>query len=180
MTVEPYYEYRHLVGFEETNLVGNVYYVNYLRWQGRCREMFLREHAPDVVADIRDDLKLFTLKCECEFLAEITAFDELAIRMRLEDLTQTQIGFAFDYVRVRDGFEELVARGRQRIACMRGPNTDTRPARVPESLRRALEGYAVRSAPGAAPPSAGSAAPPPSTAPAADGAADLAALGRGG
>ncbi|HVR11545.1 MAG TPA: acyl-CoA thioesterase, partial [Thermoanaerobaculia bacterium] len=41
-----YFEYRHLVGFEETNLVGNVYYVNHLRWQGRCREMFLLEHAP--------------------------------------------------------------------------------------------------------------------------------------
>lgn len=139
--MKPYYEYRHLVGFEETNLVGNVYYVNYMRWQGRCREMFLRDHAPDVLADIRDDLKLFTLKCECEFLTEITAFDELSIRMRLEDLTQTQIGFAFDYVRLRDGLEELVARGRQRIACMRGPNTDTRPTRVPDSLRVALARY---------------------------------------
>ncbi|WP_018719941.1 acyl-CoA thioesterase [Salinispora fenicalii] len=141
--MESYYEYRHLVGFEETNLVGNVYYVNYLRWQGRCREMFLRDRAPEVLADIRDDLKLFTLKCECEFFTEISAFDELSIRMRLEDLTQTQIGFAFDYVRLRDGFEELVARGRQRIACMRGPNTDTRPALVPDSLRVALSQYAI-------------------------------------
>ncbi len=56
MTQPDYYEYRHLVGFEETNLVGNVYYVNYLRWQGRCREMFLRDRAPDVLADIRADL----------------------------------------------------------------------------------------------------------------------------
>jgi enediyne biosynthesis thioesterase len=147
MTMRPYYEYRHLVGFEETNLVGNVYYVNYLRWQGRCREMFLRERASDVLAEIRDDLKLFTLKCECEFLAEITAFDELSIRMRLEDLTQTQIGFSFEYVRLRDGFEELVAKGRQRIACMRGPNTDTRPTKVPEALRRALEPYGTATAP---------------------------------
>ncbi len=144
-----YYEYRHLVGFEETNLVGNVYYVNYLRWQGRCREMFLLEHAPEVLAEIAADLKLFTLRCECEFIAEITAFDELAIRMRLEDLTQTQIGFAFDYVRLRDGAEELIARGRQRIACMRGPNQDTRPTRVPDSLRTALEKYAPVSVGGA-------------------------------
>ena len=141
--MEPYYEIRHLVGFEETNLVGNVYYVNYLRWQGRCREMFLREKAPSVLKDLRDDLKLFTLRCECEFFAEITAFDELAIRMRLEDLTQTQIGFAFEYVRLHDGFEEMIARGRQRIACMRGPNTDTRPTRVPGELREALSHYAV-------------------------------------
>ncbi|MEV0846496.1 acyl-CoA thioesterase [Streptomyces sp. NPDC049954] len=142
--MQPYYEYRHLVGFEDTNLVGNVYYVNYLRWQGRCREMFLLERAPEVLADIRDDLKLFTLKVDCEFFAEITAFDELSVRMRLDDLTQTQVAFSFDYVRLREnGAEDLVAKGRQRIACMRGPNTDTRPTRVPEALRTALAPYAA-------------------------------------
>jgi enediyne core biosynthesis thioesterase len=139
-----YYEYRHTVGFEETNLVGNVYYVNYVRWQGRCREMFLLEHAPDVLDELRSDLKMFTLKSECEYLAEASAFDELSIRMRLEDLTQTQIGFAFDYVRIREGAEDLIARGRQRVACMRGDNGRTVPSRIPESLRRALEGYGMK------------------------------------
>jgi enediyne biosynthesis thioesterase len=138
-----YYEYRHVVGFEETNLVGNVYYVNYLRWQGRCREMFLLEHAPGILDELRADLKLFTIKTECEYLSEITAFNEVSVRMRLEDLTQTQIGFAFDYVRVDSGLEELVARGRQRVACMRGANGATAPARVPEQLRRALGNYEV-------------------------------------
>ncbi|MEU4775350.1 acyl-CoA thioesterase [Micromonospora sp. NPDC023644] len=140
--MDKYFEYLHTVGFEETNLVGNVYYVNYLRWQGRCREMFLKERAPDVLADVRDDLKLFTLRVDCEFFAEITAFDELSIRMRLVELAQTQLEFSFDYVKLdRDGGETLVARGRQRIACMRGPNTRTAPARVPEALVTALAPY---------------------------------------
>jgi len=39
--------------------------------------------------------------------------------------------------------EVLVARGRQRIACMRGPNTDTKPTRVPEPLRAALAPFAI-------------------------------------
>ncbi|MEU8194188.1 acyl-CoA thioesterase [Microbispora amethystogenes] len=141
--METYFEYRHTVGFEETNLVGNVYYVNYLRWQGRCREMFLKERAPAVLEELRDDLKLFTLRVDCEFFAEITAFDELSIRMRLVDLAQTQLEFAFDYVRQDPGGgETLVARGRQRVACMRGPNSRTVPSRVPESLTRALDPYA--------------------------------------
>ncbi|WP_051829533.1 acyl-CoA thioesterase [Streptomyces novaecaesareae] len=137
-----YYEIRHTVGFEETNLVGNVYYVNYLRWQGRCREMFLKEKAPGVLAELQDDLKLFTLKVECDFIAEITSFAELSVRMRLEELTQTQIQFRFDYLRIDGGQETLIARGRQRIACMRGPNAATVPARVPEELRLALAPYA--------------------------------------
>ncbi|MDG4829916.1 acyl-CoA thioesterase [Solwaraspora sp. WMMD1047] len=139
-----YFEYLHTVGFEETNVVGNVYYVNYLRWQGRCREMFLKSHAPEVLADLQDDLKLFTLRVDCEFFAEITAFDELAIRMRLVELVQTQVEFSFDYFRLDAGGSELlIARGRQRVACMRGPNTRTVPTRVPEALIRALEPYTV-------------------------------------
>lgn len=140
-----YYEYRHTVGFEETNLVGNVYYVNYLRWQGRCREMFLKERAPTVIAEVQDDLKLFTLKVDCEFFAEITAFDELSIRMRLIELAQTQIHFGFDYLRLGE-IETLVARGSQRVACMRGPNTRTVPARVPDELVAALTPYLATAA----------------------------------
>lgn len=140
--MDSYFEIRHTVGFEETNIVGNVYYVNYLRWQGRCREMFLKQRAPEVLADLQDDLKLFTLKVDCEFFAEITAFDELSIRMRLVDLAQTQLEFSFDYVRLDPGGgETLIARGRQRVACMRGPNNRTVPTRVPEPLIRALEPY---------------------------------------
>lgn len=136
-----YYEIHHTVGFEETNLIGNAYYVNYLRWQGRCREMFLKEMAPEVLAELRGDLKLFTLKVECEFYAELTAFDEVTVRMRLEELTATQLQFCFDYVKVDEGIEHLVARGRQRIGCMRGPSDDTVPAPVPEALRAALAPY---------------------------------------
>ena len=138
-----YFEYLHTVGLEETNIVGNVYFVNYLRWQGRCRETFLKQRAPEVIEDLQVDLKLFTLRVDCEFFAELTAFDDLAIRMRLVDLAQTQIQFGFDYFRLeRDGGETLVARGAQRVACMRGPNTRTVPTRVPGSLARALERFA--------------------------------------
>ncbi|MEO7269828.1 MAG: acyl-CoA thioesterase [Knoellia sp.] len=136
-----YFEIRHTVGFEETNLVGNVYYVNYVRWQGRCREMFLKQKAPTTLTELQDDLKLFTIKVECEFFSEITAFDEVAIRMRLIELTQTQIDFGFDYVHIGDDHETVVARGRQRIACMRGPNNAVSPARVPEELVEALAPY---------------------------------------
>jgi len=138
-----YFEYLHTVGLEETNLVGNVYYVNYLRWQGRCRELFLKQRAPEILAELRADLKLFTLKVDCEFFAELTAFDDVAIRMHLVELAQTQLEFGFDYLRLHPaGGADLVARGRQRVACMRGPNAATVPSRIPEALRRALEPYA--------------------------------------
>jgi enediyne biosynthesis thioesterase len=131
------YEYRHVVGFEDTNLVGNVYYVNHLRWQGRCREMFLRERVPALLSELEADLALVTLFCSCEYLGELRAFDEILLRMTLASLTQSRMTLHFEYWR-RD---ELVARGEQQIACMRRQNGALLPAPVPEPLREALRAY---------------------------------------
>ncbi|HUE01603.1 MAG TPA: acyl-CoA thioesterase [Bryobacteraceae bacterium] len=128
------YEYRHIVGFEDTNLVGNVYYVNHVRWQGRCREMFLRDHVPSLLAELESDLALVTLFCSCEYLGEIRAFDEILIRMTLGSLTQSRLTLLFEYWRS----DELVARGEQQIACMRRQDGKLMPAPVPEPLRGAL------------------------------------------
>src|SRR5262245_54544320 len=113
------YEYRHLVGFEETNLVGNVYYVNHLRWQGRCRELFLRDHAPEVLDELSNGLSLATVRCSCEYLAELEAFDAVIVRMRLGEVAQNRISLLFEYWRETKDGEELIARGEQQIACMR-------------------------------------------------------------
>lgn len=141
------FEYRHLVGFEDTNLVGNVYYVNHLRWQGRCREMFLREHAPDVLEDLSNGLALATVRCGCEYLAELEAFDEVVVRMRLGEVVQNRITMLFEYWRQREGRDdELVARGEQQIACMRREAGRTVPAPIPASLRQALRLFGASAA----------------------------------
>jgi enediyne biosynthesis thioesterase len=135
------YEYRHLVSFEETNLVGNVYYVNLLRWQGRCRELFLREHAPEVLEELARGLCLVTTRCSCEFLAELGAFDEVVVRMRLAGTYQSGLALAFEYWRQRPGGEELVGRGSQGISCLRREGNGSRLIELPQVLRRALESY---------------------------------------
>ena len=137
------YEYRHIVGFEETNLVGNVYYVNHVRWQGRCRELFLRDYAPEVLAALAHDLCLVTTRCACDYLAELVAFDEIVVRMRLGTLTQNRLGLLFEYWRCTSNGEELVARGEQQIACMRREGERRVPTPVPEVLREALRPYAA-------------------------------------
>jgi len=94
-----FYEYRHIVSFEETNLDGNVYYVNHIRWQGLCREMFIRDHAPGVLTQLSNGLSLVTVRCSCNYLAEIFAFEEIVIRMWLADISQNRMTMAFEYVR---------------------------------------------------------------------------------
>ena len=135
------YEYVHVVGFEETNLVGNVYYASHVRWQGRCREMFLRDHAPDVVQQLAEGLCLITTRCSCEYFAELSAFDEVVIRMRLGALAQNRVTMSFEYWRCVNGDEELVARGEQQIACMVRTGARLEATPVPRSLQAALRSY---------------------------------------
>jgi len=139
----PAYEHRHVVGFEETNLVGNVYYANHVRWQGRCREMFLRDHAPAVLDYLANGLALVTTRVSCEYLAELRAFDEVAVRMRLGGVAQNRVVMRFEYWRLAGGDGgELVARGEQEVACMRRQGSGVVPAPVPPELLEALRPYA--------------------------------------
>jgi enediyne core biosynthesis thioesterase len=136
------YEYRHIVSFQETNVVGNVYYTNHLAWQGRCREMFLREHAPEVIPELSRGLALATVRCSCEYFSELSVFEEILVRMRLAEQVQNRLTLTFEYFRNKAGAEELVARGEQQIACMRREGERLVPVPVPASLRNALAAYA--------------------------------------
>jgi enediyne core biosynthesis thioesterase len=138
------YEHRHVVLFQETNLVGNVYFVSHVAWQGTCRERFLRDHVPEILDELRAGLALVTVSCQCDYLAELSAFDEIAIRMTLVEAVQHRIDLRFDYVRLRGDAEEPVAVGRQLIACMRRDGERLVPTPIPAALRAALARYGGR------------------------------------
>ena len=140
-----YFSYKHHVSLEETNLVGNVYFTNHLRWQGLCREKFLMERAPDILSDLERNLALVTVKCSCDYFAELGAFDQIEIRMRLKTLSRNQIGMDFEYRRLKNGVDELVAKGYQQVACMKrdsgNKNGGLEPTVIPASLKDALEPF---------------------------------------
>ena len=138
---ERVYEYRNVVTLADTNLLGNVYFSHYLSWQGYCREMFLKEKVPSVIDELAHDLRLVTLRCSCEYFAELFAFDEVVIRMRLQGITQNRIALGFEYWRSSASGEELTARGEQEISSMRFASGSLTPAPLPDVLREALQTY---------------------------------------
>jgi len=139
---DKYFEIRHQVAFEETNLVGNVYYTNFLRWQGRCREMFLAANAPSMVEEFRRGMTIATVHCSCDYHDELYAFDQVAIRMYLQEVRQNRLRLRFEYWRLlSETDEQLVARGAMELAfLMRGENGAV-PTPLPEELREALRAY---------------------------------------
>jgi len=131
-----------VVSLAETNFLGNVYFSHYLSWQGRCREMFLRDKAPAVLDELARDLRLVTLRCGCDYFAELAAFDDVVVRMRLKAVVQNRMALGFEYWRIGSTGEELVARGEQEIASMRQNGNGLAPTPLPDALREALKPYA--------------------------------------
>lgn len=133
------YEYRLTVTYEETNALGNVYYVNHLAWQGKVREMFLLDHAPGFLERIGPEFTMVTKSVHCEYEQELRAFDRIVIRMHLVYLRENTLQMLFDYFRVNDaGEEERVARGAQELACLdaRGHSPKPFPLELVETLKR--------------------------------------------
>jgi enediyne biosynthesis thioesterase len=132
---------QHVVTFEETNLVGNVYYTNYFLWQGRCREMFLREHGPQTLAELKaGELRLVTAHASCDFADEFVAFDEVLVRLSLNRFIAYGLSLNFDYVRTNTG-SEVLARGRQDIKFLRREGSQWTLSDMPQSLVDAVRRY---------------------------------------
>jgi len=138
------YEYEHVVGFEETSLVGNVYFTNYLLWQGHCRELFLRDNAPETLEMMgRREILFFTHNCSCEYLGEwgFAPLDQVLIRMRLHKFRGGRLTLEFDYHNA-DRADTLVAHGLQEIYCKAHRAGAWYPAPFPVSLVEALRKFA--------------------------------------
>jgi enediyne core biosynthesis thioesterase len=140
----PAYEHRHIVGFQETSLVGNVYFSNYVLWQGHCREHFLHEFAPEVVGLLsRREVAFFTANCSCEYIGEwgFSALDEVLVRMRLSKFRGGRMSLGFEYVDVHHP-TKLVARGTQDVNCKAQTTNGWVPAPFPAPLIVALQKFA--------------------------------------
>lgn len=135
------FEHRHIVSFRDTNLVGNVYFSNFIDWQGRCREMFLKEHVPTVMSDLADGLLLVTKGTRCDYFDELHALDEVLIRMTPKDLGPSRLTMSFDYFRVSGDDEQLIARGEQQVVSMRRNGGHLAATPLPEALREAVRSY---------------------------------------
>jgi enediyne core biosynthesis thioesterase len=143
MRDRPAYEYRPVVSLEETNALGNVYFAHYLRWQGACREQFLFDHAPGIVRELSHRLCLVTLRCTCEYFAELVAGDELLIRMHPGEHAFNRLTLAFEYWRVGNAVtgaaRVLAARGEQQLGWLERDGERMLPRAVPADLLRAID-----------------------------------------
>jgi acyl-CoA thioesterase FadM len=131
---------------EDANLVGNIYFANYYRWQGRTRDEYFRSLAPELYRGTGERGELRCLHCKIEHLREAMPFDPIAVRMSLDALNEQGVRLRFDYFRVNpDGGRDKLGSG-EHVAGWFAPATggDWLPAPMPDVFRDILMEKAAR------------------------------------
>ena len=140
------FEYKFTTTFEETNVVGNIYFANYLVWQGKCREMFIKEFCPDVLDEINNGLALITLDVSSKYFNQLYAFDQVTMHMNVEAFEKNRMVMNFLYYKDDDGKSELVCQGSQGAASMRLVHGKMCSEPFPNSMVEAIDIYQLQSA----------------------------------
>jgi acyl-CoA thioesterase FadM/NAD(P)-dependent dehydrogenase (short-subunit alcohol dehydrogenase family) len=132
-----WYEIQHVVTFGETSGVGFVYFSHFIKWQGECRERFGYEHCPEYMRYMRGltgELTMLTCTASCEYLGEIWVGDLISVRLSIPWVRLHFMKGEFAFYRLRDGTEELVARGEQTWASARRAGSVFTPAPWPQDV----------------------------------------------
>lgn len=136
-----FYEHSFVTTFEETNVVGNIYFANFVVWQGKCREMFMHEYCRDVIEEINEGLKLITLDVSCQYIDQLYAFDEVVMHMNVEVAGAHRMMMNFKYYAQKDGERRLVCIGSQGAAAMKIIDGKLCQVSFPESMLDAIESH---------------------------------------
>jgi enediyne biosynthesis thioesterase len=85
---------------------------------------------------------MVTTHVSCSYYRELSAFDEILIRMSVGSMSPSRLRMLFRYFLVLSGDEELpVAEGEQEVVCVQRVGSTLEPVLLPVPLREALQRY---------------------------------------
>ncbi|MCP4133525.1 MAG: SDR family NAD(P)-dependent oxidoreductase [bacterium] len=99
--------------YENSNVVGNIYYANYYTWQGYIMDRFLFQNLPDYFGDAtKPAYDLFCVSTRVDHLREAMPFDTIKVTMAIKSIHENGASFYFEYFRVEpDGQRVKLAIG---------------------------------------------------------------------
>ena len=125
--------------YGDTDMMGVVYYANYLRYFEAGRNEFLRDAGFDYASFERLGLILPVTEAKAKYLSPARYDDELSLTTTLAQLRFGSLRMSYELMREADGAK--IATGETIHACVDG---EGRVRRLPDSFRAVLEAEGSR------------------------------------
>lgn len=125
---------------EDSNLVGNVYFSNYARWQGIVRDTFFYQQDASFFRGTGEKGELLTSTCEVEHLREAMPFDSIVVRMYMESVTVSSVSLRFEYFRQdnENQFTKLAIGKQTAVWAIKNEQAEWQSQPWPEVFKHAL------------------------------------------
>jgi len=109
-----YFSIQKTVFLEQTNIMGNTYFANYVLWQGEAREALLLSH-PNFQEEMQKNqhIRMITHSAYHKFIQETTFGDLVEIRVLSREIKRCSFVLVFQFYNVRTG--TYIGEGWQRI-----------------------------------------------------------------
>jgi acyl-CoA thioesterase FadM len=124
------YKYKTVVTMGEVNIFQNMYFANYFKLQGVCRELFVAECINDINKIFSTtQISILTRKANMSFIKDFTLFDKIVVEMDITHIGKHEAELRFKFF--EQGCSELRAEGIQVIEFI-GLNDE--PCEIPKPI----------------------------------------------
>ena len=139
-TADGWFELGIVPTYDDTNSVGNVYFANYMRFVGKCREMFFAVSMPDF--DLKTtDFFILTKDFTHKFRREVVEFEPIVVRLRIEKYNRRFVTLQHEILTEAG---EMVGRGDQQLMFV--SSSDYAPLNIPAAVMTAFLPHFQRAA----------------------------------
>ena len=139
-TAPALYEEVFVTTLDDGNLVGNIYFDRYSKWQSKVRDTWFFKHGPRLVAGPTPVGEWFCVGCRIEHLREAMPFDRVVVTMSVRALHECGAAFEFNYFKLdeRGERQKLAVSIHDAVWLARGAEGQLIAARVPAVFGAAL------------------------------------------
>jgi len=127
------YIYKTVITIGETNILGNMYFLNFFKMQGVCRELFVKDAVEDGLKTIEQGVVLITKNAYCDFLKSFNLFENVLVKLSAYNLKNASTYLRFEFF--EEESMELRGAGSQHIVFS---NSDGSICRIPQNFRDAF------------------------------------------
>jgi len=132
------YEYRTRVTIGDTNLLQNMYFLNFFKIQGIARELWVNERVENGAESLRNGLVLITRSAQMRFIKDFFLYERILVHVQVRNIREVRAELVFKFY--NESTMELHAEGYQEIVFA---NSDHKICRMPENFKKAAIEYLV-------------------------------------
>jgi enediyne polyketide synthase len=126
---------------EESNLVGNVYFSNYNKWQGALRDKYFYQIYPEIFKGTGQLGEWIPVRNSVHHLREAMPFDTILVEMSLAAKYKNGVKLFFEYFKLNeDGIKQKLAYGEQDVLWVKRDDFGAvYPKQIPEKISAVLD-----------------------------------------